>query len=140
PRGRSIEPGRARGGRASAAGPERSAREALGHAAVTPSSTRGHTVNRRLLIASLMLFSAGCAVPKEAGFPDVAAAIEQRIGKRVVWDRGGAEDAEVKKSDAALLAHPIGADEAVQIALLNNKRLQETYEDLMIAQADVVQA
>jgi outer membrane protein, heavy metal efflux system len=82
----------------------------------------------------------GCAVPKEAGFPEVAAAVEARVGARVVWDRGGAEDAEVKKSVAALLARELTEDAAVQIALLNNKHLQATYEDLMVAQADVVQA
>src|SRR5262245_9437132 len=120
-RERSSKPSRARGGRAPARGRERDPAEACGRAACAPSSTWWYAGNMRLVLALPALCAAGCAVPKEAGFPDVAAAVEHRIGKRVVWDRGGAEDAEVRKSIAALLAHPLGADEAVQIALLNNK-------------------
>src|SRR3954469_13390269 len=87
-----------------------------------------------------MLLIGGCSVPKEAGFPDVAAVVKQRSGHRIVWDQGGAPDLEVKESGAALAAREIAVEEAVQIALLNNKHLQDTYEELMIAQADVVQA
>lgn len=82
---------------------------------------------------------AGC-VPKEAGFPDVARAVAERTGYRILWNRGGEADREVASRVAALLAKPLGVDEAVQIALLRNRRLQGTYEDLMIAQSDVVQA
>ncbi|MEO5725832.1 MAG: TolC family protein [Byssovorax sp.] len=82
---------------------------------------------------------AGC-VPKEAGFPDVARAVSERTGDRIVWNRGGEADVEVASRVRALLAKPLGADEAVQVALLRNRGLQATYEDLMIAQADVVQA
>ena len=81
----------------------------------------------------------GC-VPKEAGFPDVARAVEERTGYRILWNRGGEADREVASRVAALLAKPLGEGEAVQIALLSNRRLQGTYEDLMIAQSDVVQA
>lgn len=97
-------------------------------------------MSQRWALVPAALLLGGCAIPKEAGFPDVAAAVAQRSGHRILWDQGAAADAEVKKSVAALLARELTADEAVQIALLNNKRLQETYEDLMIAQADVVQA
>lgn len=93
-----------------------------------------------VVFVPVMLLIGGCSVPKEAGFPDVAAVVKQRSGHRIVWDQGGAADLEVKKSVAALLAREIAVDEAVQIALLNNRRLQDTYEELMIAQADVVQA
>ena len=97
-------------------------------------------MNKRWALLPVALLGAGCAVPREAGFPDVAALVDKRIGQRVVWDQGGAEDADVTQSVAALLARELQADEAVQIALLRNKRLQETNEDLMVAQADVVQA
>ena len=39
-----------------------------------------------------------------------------------------------------LLARTLTVDGAVQVSLLNNKTLQATYEDLSVAQADVVQA
>ncbi|MEP7119988.1 MAG: TolC family protein [Byssovorax sp.] len=95
---------------------------------------------RRAIVAlALVAPLVGC-VPKEAGFPDVARAVEDRTGYKILWNRGGEADREVATRVAALLAKPLGVDEAVQIALLRNRRLQGTYEDLMIAQSDVVQA
>ena len=83
----------------------------------------------------------GCAsVPKEAGFPDVQNIIEQRIGRRVHWNQGTSEDAAVVDVVRSMLQQELTIDEAVQIALLNNRSLLATYEELGIAQADLVQA
>ncbi|MDE2217377.1 MAG: TolC family protein [Planctomycetota bacterium] len=83
----------------------------------------------------------GCAsVPKEAGFPDVQKLIEQRIGRRIHWNQGTPEDAAVADTVRSMLQRELTVDEAVQIALLNNRSLQAIYEELGIAQADVVQA
>ncbi|MCR4320130.1 MAG: TolC family protein [Candidatus Brocadiaceae bacterium] len=83
----------------------------------------------------------GCAsVPKEAGFPDVQNIIEQRIGRRLHWNQGTSEDAAVVDTVRSMLQQELTIDEAVQIALLNNRSLQATYEELGIAQADLVQA
>ena len=92
-----------------------------------------------LLSAALV---GGCAtVPREAGFPDVERAVAERTGgKRVHWNQGTASDAAVAESVNAMLAQELTADEAVQIALLNNRDLQATFENLMIAQADLVAA
>ncbi|MCH7639568.1 MAG: TolC family protein [Bacteroidetes bacterium] len=83
---------------------------------------------------------AGCVVPREAGFPDVSQAVRQRTGYDVQWIRGEAEDAEVAAAVTRLLSDSLIVEEAVQIALLNNRRLQATYENLGVAQAEVVQA
>ena len=98
------------------------------------------TTTRRLAAASLALLLAGCSVPREAGFPDVQQTVEARLGQRVHWNQGTPEDAAVADEVRALLAQPLTADAAVQIALLSNRNLQATYEDLSIAQADLVQA
>ena len=83
----------------------------------------------------------GCAsVPKDAGFPDVQNIIEQRIGRRVHWNQSTSEDAAVVDAVRSMLQQELTIDEAVQIALLNNRSLQATYEELGIAQADLVQA
>ena len=83
----------------------------------------------------------GCAsVPKEAGFPDVQNIIEQRIGRRVHWNQSTSEDAAVVDAVRSMLQQELTIDEAVQIALLNNRSLLATYEELGIAQADLVQA
>jgi cobalt-zinc-cadmium efflux system outer membrane protein len=83
---------------------------------------------------------AACSVPKEAGFPEVARSVEQRTGHAIYWNRGGEADREVADVVHAMLRHELTAAEAVQIALLNNPTLEAMYEDLSVAQADLVQA
>lgn len=94
-----------------------------------------------LLICGLVLVT-GCArVPREAGFGDVASAAAERTGgMRVHWNQGTSADAAVAAEVREMAAGELAGDHAVQIALLNNRRLQATYEDLMIAQADLVSA
>ncbi|WP_428937884.1 TolC family protein [Fontivita pretiosa] len=85
---------------------------------------------------------AGCAtVPRDAGFADVRAQTAERTGgKRVVWNQGTEADADLQREVRSLLADELTVDEAVQIALLNNRNLQATCEDLGLAQAELVQA
>src|SRR4051812_31461386 len=92
-------------------------------------------------ISVALLAAGGCAtVPKDSGFGDVKRDVEGRTGVKVRWDRGSAPDHEVTEAVRAMLADGLTADEAVQVALLNNRRLQATYEGLGVAQAEVVQA
>src|SRR6266496_725777 len=84
---------------------------------------------------------AGCAhVDPNPAFRELANTVHLRTGKRVQWNRGTAQDAEAQTAVASLLRHPLTADAAVQVALLNNRNLQATYEELGIAQADLVEA
>src|SRR5438094_7915376 len=84
---------------------------------------------------------AGCAhVDPNPAFREVANEVHRRIGKRVQWNRGTAEDAQAQAAVSSLLSRPLTAESAVQIALLNNHTLQATYEELGIAQADLVEA
>jgi len=94
----------------------------------------------RVLAALAALSLPACSVPREAGFPEVRDAVEQRIGNRIFWNQGGAADDAVAAKVREMLAHPLSRAEVVQIALLNNRSLQASYESLTIAQADVVQA
>lgn len=83
----------------------------------------------------------GCAsVEPRASFPEVQRITSERIGKQVQWSSGSAADRMVAERIDAMLAKPLDADAAVQIALLGNRNLQATYEELGIAQADLVQA
>ena len=92
-----------------------------------------------LLLVALL---SGCfaAVPREAGFPDVERTVAERTGYRVHWNRGSASDRAVEATVRSMLAKQVSADEAVQVALLNNRNLQATYEELAVAQADLVSA
>jgi outer membrane protein, heavy metal efflux system len=92
-------------------------------------------------LGALLLLLTGCATfDQRAGFSDVSAAVEERSGKRVVWNLGTELDAEAAEEVRRLLAGPLTADGAIQVALLNNRELQALYAELGVAQADVVQA
>lgn len=100
--------------------------------------------NRSAGIVIIMIGSivfTGCAsVPKDAGFSDVQNLTRQRIGRQVQWNRSTPEDGKVTEAIRSILQEELTLDEAVQISLLNNRSLQAMYEELSIAQADVVQA
>jgi cobalt-zinc-cadmium efflux system outer membrane protein len=83
----------------------------------------------------------GCAsIETKPGFDDVSKQVSERVGKNVHWRKGGPEDEQVRTRIRSMLQGEINADEAIQVALLNNPGLQATYEDLGVAQADLVQA
>src|SRR5947208_6254330 len=95
---------------------------------------------RKLFLLSGTVALAGCAhVDPNPAFRELANTVHLRTGKRVQWNRGTAQDAEAQAAVASILRHPLTADAAVQVALLNNRNLQATYEELGIAQADLVE-
>ena len=103
---------------------------------VSPGSPR--TIIAFALSAALL---GGCATfSKEGGFDSVTQITQDRIGKSVKAIRTDDDAASVQSSIKTLLAKPLDAGDAVQIALLNNRGLQATYADLGIAEADLVQA
>ncbi len=90
-------------------------------------------------LAALLL--SGCATfNPNAGFSDVSAAVAERTGVELSWNKGTKPDREAMEKVSALLKEKLSAAGAVQIALLNNRDLQATYADLGVAQADLVQA
>jgi cobalt-zinc-cadmium efflux system outer membrane protein len=94
-----------------------------------------------LLFASASLAIGGCAsVPRQAGYDEVARMVSERTGQKTHWDQGAPEDAEVNRRVSELLSKDLTEESAIEVALLNNRNLQATYEDLGVAQADLVQA
>jgi outer membrane protein TolC len=84
---------------------------------------------------------AGCAgFSKDGGFNAVAQASHARLGKDVEWPRTPEDRAKVDTRVAELLARPLSVEDAVQIALLNNRRLQGQFQELGISEAELVQA
>jgi cobalt-zinc-cadmium efflux system outer membrane protein len=97
--------------------------------------------HRMWLLLFLPVLMAGCAgMPKETGFKDVQLLVSDRADYRLQWIRGSDADRQVQEAIAKLLVDELTIDEAVQIALLNNRSLQATYEELGVTQADVVKA
>ncbi len=84
---------------------------------------------------------AGCvSTDLRAGFPDVSAAVAERLPAKISWNQGTELDREAEETLRTLLQRKLTADNAVQVAMLNNRDLQAVYSDLGVAQADMVQA
>ena len=86
------------------------------------------------------LLASGCAVPRDAGFPEVRERVGDRTGYPPVWSEGSASDRLIDDTLHELLAAPLTLDRAVEISLLANPELQSRYAALGVAQADLVQA
>ena len=96
---------------------------------------------RNVGLLAVLVFVSGCtSIAINAGFDDVRATVEERGGLKIFWNNGTDLDKEAAEKINSLLKDKLVADEAVQIALLNNRDLQAVYSDLGVAQADLVQA
>src|SRR5688500_346554 len=85
----------------------------------------------------------GCASrhDDDSGLRHVRDSVKERGGYVVQWNTGSADDARAGESVRGLLSsRELTADDAVRVALLSNRRLQATFEELGVAQADLVQA
>jgi outer membrane protein TolC len=105
--------------------------------------TRTIEVPRALLAAAILTVLAlgGCATfSKDGGFGSVAQETHTHLGKEVRWARTEQERAKSEAQVAALLRQPLSAEDAVQIALLNNRSLQASFDELGVSEADLVQS
>ena len=101
----------------------------------------GATRSKALIAALGILFLGGCATfSQDGGFDAVEGIAKDRINKEVKWNRSESNADSIQASVKKLLASPLSVNDAVQIALLNNRGLQATYAELGIAEADLVQA
>jgi outer membrane protein TolC len=94
-----------------------------------------------LLITLAALGVGGCtSFTRDSGFDVVADGARRHLSAEIQWPRTSQEQTKVDARVAALLANPLSAEDAVQIALLNNRMLQGAFEELGISEADLVQA
>ena len=100
--------------------------------------------SRRLALPALLAGAAllgGCAsFSADGGFAAVEQTAKDRLGKDLRWARTDTDQDSIDKRVTELLAKPLTMDDAVQVALLNNRGLQATFQDLGITEAEVVQA
>lgn len=96
---------------------------------------------RLTAVAAVALLLAGCAsLSSDGGFDKVSALTKERTGQAANWQRTPSDGESARKRAAEILAAPLTADGAVELALLNNPGLQASYADLGIAEADLVRA
>ncbi|GBG14769.1 RND transporter [Novimethylophilus kurashikiensis] len=100
------------------------------------------TRKKTLLALALPLVLGGCAtLSKDGGLDSVQRTTQERIGKDVQWARTAQEQEKLAdRVNDLLKQQPLSADNAVQVALLNNKGLQSRFNDLGISEADLLQA
>jgi len=95
---------------------------------------------RAIAAAGLVLLSGCASFSEDGGFGPVETAVAERGGGKAQWLRSAGEENSAVTRVRELLAQPLSAQAAVQIALLNNRALQARYAELGIAEADLVQA
>ena len=94
-----------------------------------------------VLVSAIVLGLTGCAgVNPRAGLPDVERLVSERGSLSVSWPENpeAAQDVDAVVSD--ILSRELTVESAVRLALLNNRNLQAVYQELGLAQADLVQA
>jgi outer membrane protein TolC len=108
---------------------------------------RSHTGRRPVpllaipLAIALSFALAGCAsLDPQGSFAPVQSVAMDKLGKELRWSRSDEDRQQLDQRTAELLAQPLGADAAVQLALLNNRGLQAAFEQLGIGDAERVQA
>nr|WP_311530654.1 TolC family protein [uncultured Ralstonia sp.] len=102
-----------------------------------------NTSTRRLALCALAatLLLGGCAtITQDSGFKTVADVARDRLGKDASWQRSPEARDSAAQRTRELLAQPLTMDNAVQIALLNNRGLQASYAELGLSEAALVQA
>lgn len=93
------------------------------------------------LMTLAVLAGGGCTgFSQDGGFDAVADGARRHVAREVEWPRNSREQAKADAEVAALLGHALSVEDAVQIALLNNRALQAAFEELGISEADLVQA
>jgi outer membrane protein TolC len=94
-----------------------------------------------LMAAAAALLLAGCATfSPDGGFDRVAELTKERIGQSPRWARSAADEDAVNGRVDELLRTPLTAEAAVEIALLNNPGLQAGFQELGIAESELIRA
>ncbi len=105
----------------------------------TPHATFKYRTLITLIVTIFVL--GGCATfSKDGGFGAVQETAKKHVKQEVVWPKTETEKNKVTERVNELLLKRLNVDEAVQIALLNNKGLQTNFYNLGISESDLVQA
>ncbi len=91
-----------------------------------------------LLLPGIALFFAGCVTAPKASLPDVQREVAARSDLKVVWPRDGTARADAAQSVAALLKDELTPDTAAAVAVLNNRKLRATFEEIGLSEADLI--
>jgi outer membrane protein TolC len=91
-------------------------------------------------VAALAVLGGCASFSTDGALGPVAQTTQTRLGQSVQWPRSETDRLAVAQRVSELLARPLAADDAVQVALLNNRGLRASFAELGITEAEVVQA
>lgn len=92
-----------------------------------------------LFIISLILSGCATVETKEEWLKINTFSIE-KTGMDLFWQKNEDDERLIKEEIKKLLSDGLSMEDSVRIALLNNKKLQSSFEEIGIAKADLVQA
>lgn len=91
-------------------------------------------------IAALVLFSGCSTLTQQEAFSSLNTLTTDHGVKNLQWIKTPQEASSVEQSVQELLSKPLTQENAVRIMLINNRFLQQTYEEIGIAQSELVEA
>lgn len=95
----------------------------------------------KIILIAIIVSVSGCSlVNTTESFKDIQLMTGEKINSKIVWNQDEQKAKEVDIAVKKLLSKTLSVSDTVQIALLNSPSLQATYEEIGIAQADLVQA
>lgn len=99
-------------------------------------------MKKEILVSFGVIFAlAGCStVSQNDVFDSMNQMTAERGAGELKWLKTPQEVQDVQKSVNLLLEEPLSEENAVRITLINNRALQQTYEQIGIAQSELVQA
>jgi cobalt-zinc-cadmium efflux system outer membrane protein len=98
------------------------------------------TKSQVVALCLLPLLAVGCKNNPTAGLSDVQKIINSRTGQNIQWPQSTAERDQADAAVSQLLQTNLSVEAAVQVALLNNRTLRATLEEIGISRAEVLQA
>src|SRR6266481_6082999 len=100
------------------------------------------TITRFVTCSSIlaMTIPTGSAREKEGAFQGAQQSVQERTGKAVRLEEDQAAHEQALQDVRQLLRKPLTVDTAVQIALLNNRSLQASFEEIGLSSADLIEA
>lgn len=97
-------------------------------------------MRRRFLWSGLLMITGCAALPPDQLQGEIAQTVAARIAQPVEWDGADPGDASVRDAIRRMLSETLTLDEAVAIALVNNRDLRAQLARAQVARADLVQA
>ncbi|MCK9371581.1 MAG: TolC family protein [Sulfuricurvum sp.] len=91
-------------------------------------------------LAALLVVSGCSTLSQQEVFDSMNQMTATRGAEPLIWLKTSRDVDEAKMRVDALLKEPLNEANAVRITLINNRTLQQTYEQIGIAQSDLVQA